>query len=377
MIDSRIDQNYRSRKIVFNVSNNFKIIKIIGQGAYGTVCLAVHLSSGTKVAIKKIELFDKSLITLRTLREIKLLDKFRNHENIISLYDIQKPPDPKNFNEVYLIQEYMPCDLYNIINNQILTDEHVQYFTYQILRGIKMIHSANVIHRDLKPSNILINENCDLKICDFGLARLNNGDDIDNDGNSFSLLTEYVATRWYRAPEIMLNYSQYTTSIDLWSVGCILAELFIYSPLFPGSNYKNQLMLIFQLLGTPNDSDLNFIKSKKAKDYIRSLPVKLKIDFCGFFINHPNRHVKCNGEKINLHGLDLLKKLLVFNPENRITVDDALNHPYFRNYHDPDDEPITTPMTYSDFEFEFDKDKLDSLDLRKKIYKKIIEIRSR
>jgi mitogen-activated protein kinase 1/3 len=159
-----------SRKISFNVSDHYQIIEVVGEGAYGIVCSAVHKPSGRKVAIKKITPFDRSMFCLRTLREIKLLRHF-NHENIISIWDIQKPMSYETFDEVYLIQELMETDLHRVLRTQSLSDDHCQYFTYQTLRALKAMHSANVLHRDLKPSNLLLNANCDLKVCDFGLAR--------------------------------------------------------------------------------------------------------------------------------------------------------------------------------------------------------------
>jgi mitogen-activated protein kinase 1/3 len=198
------------------------------------------------VAIKKITPFDHSMFCLRTLREMKLLRYF-NHENIISILDIQKPRDYQSFTEVYLIQvsktskvhqisltngqELMETDMHRVIRTQDLSDDHCQYFIYQTLRALKAMHSANVLHRDLKPSNLLLNANCDLKVCDFGLARSAASTD-DNSG----FMTEYVATRWYRAPEIMLTFKEYTKAIDVWSVGCILAEMLSGKPLFPGKD---------------------------------------------------------------------------------------------------------------------------------------------
>ena len=201
---------------------------------------ALHRPSGQKVAIKKITPFDHSMFCLRTLREMKLLRYF-NHENvplpnplltkIISILDVQKPKAYDTFTEVYLIQELMETDMHRVIRTQDLSDDHCQYFIYQTLRALKAMHSANVLHRDLKPSNLLLNANCDLKVCDFGLARSANSTE-DNSG----FMTEYVATRWYRAPEIMLTFQEYTKAIDVWSVGCILAEMLSGKPLFPGKD---------------------------------------------------------------------------------------------------------------------------------------------
>lgn len=121
--------------------------------------------------------------------------------------------------------------MHRVIRTQDLSDDHCQYFIYQTLRALKAMHSANVLHRDLKPSNLLLNANCDLKVCDFGLAR-SAASQEDNSG----FMTEYVATRWYRAPEIMLTFKEYTKAIDVWSVGCILAEMLSGKPLFPGKD---------------------------------------------------------------------------------------------------------------------------------------------
>lgn len=184
---------------------------------------------------------------------MKLLRYF-NHENIISILDIQKPRNYETFTEVYLIQvcfdpalklskmnplltrlqELMETDMHRVIRTQDLSDDHCQYFIYQTLRALKAMHSANVLHRDLKPSNLLLNANCDLKVCDFGLAR-SAASTEDNSG----FMTEYVATRWYRAPEIMLTFKEYTKAIDVWSVGCILAEMLNGKPLFPGKDCKH------------------------------------------------------------------------------------------------------------------------------------------
>ncbi|ABN67895.2 serine/threonine protein kinase [Scheffersomyces stipitis CBS 6054] len=364
--------------VVFNVSQSFKVVRVLGEGAYGIVSLAIHVPTGTQVAIKKIEPFDKPLFCLRTLREIKLLSRLSNHENIVQLYDVQQPQDFNSFKEVYIIQEYMPTDLVNVIESQILSEEHVQYFTYQILRGLKLIHSAGVIHRDLKPSNILINENCDLKICDFGLARLDvshpNSSKIPKKGG-ISALTEYVATRWYRAPEIMLNSAQYSSEIDVWSVGCILAEMLTYRPLFPGKDYQNQLQLILQVLGTPMGEDFHSIKSARARSFIKSLKHQVRLDFADLCNNHPSRLQRHGRRKISPQGIDLLERMLAFNPDKRISVDEALSHPFVSRYHDPNDEPTTTPIAAEEFDFDVEKDKLDTMELKRQLYREIKQLR--
>lgn len=348
------------KKIVFNISSDFQLKSLLGEGAYGIVCSAVHKPTGEVVAIKKIEPFDKPIFALRTLREIKILKHFQ-HENIISIFDIQRPESFENFQEVYIIQELMQTDLHKVIQSQNLTDDHIQYFIYQTLRALNTLHGSNVIHRDLKPSNLLINSNCDLKVCDFGLARI-----IDEDESGIHSrmlqenMTEYVATRWYRAPEVMLTAAQYSKEMDIWSVGCILGELFLKRPMFPGRDYRHQLILIFQILGTPSEAELaSCIESERAREYIRSLP------------QHPGYSWQQLFPKVNPLGVDLLSKMLQFDPNKRINALEALQHPYLRQYHDPSDEPQGNPIPTSFFKFDQYKDVLTTKDLKKLLWQEI------
>eukprot|EP01135_Chromosphaera_perkinsii_P001036 Nk52_evm6s157 gene=Nk52_evmTU6s157 len=317
----------------FQVGNRYTQLEYIGEGAYGLVCSAVDTETGEKVAIKKISPFEHHTYCQRTLREIKLLTKF-NHENIINIINFVKVSSIEEMRDVYIVQELMETDLYKLLKTQRLSNDHVCYFLYQALRGLKYIHSANVLHRDLKPSNLLLNANCDLKICDFGLARV--ADPVKDMG----LMTEYVATRWYRAPEIMLNSKAYTEAVDLWSLGCILGEMLGNKPLFPGKHYLNQLNLILNILGTPCMEDLMAIKNEKARSYIQSLPFKERVPWNALY---PDADPLV---------LDLLGRLLTFNPAKRITVENALKHPYLEQYYDQDDEPTSSEPFQHDFEVE-------------------------
>ncbi|XP_004705746.2 mitogen-activated protein kinase 3 [Echinops telfairi] len=283
----------------------------------------------TRVAIKKISPFEHQTYCQRTLREIQILLRFR-HENVIGIRDILRAPTLEGMRDVYIVQDLMETDLYKLLKSQHLSNDHICYFLYQILRGLKYIHSANVLHRDLKPSNLLINTTCDLKICDFGLARIA---DPEHDHTGF--LTEYVATRWYRAPEIMLNSKGYTKSIDIWSVGCILAEMLSNRPIFPGKHYLDQLNHILSILGSPSQEDLNCIINMKARNYLQSLPAKTKVAWAKLF------------PKADPKALELLDRMLTFNPNKRITVEEALAHPYLEQYYDPTDEPVAEePFTF-------------------------------
>merc|ERR1719330_810887 len=260
----------------FKVGPRYNSVRYLGEGAYGVVVEAMDTLTNEKVALKKI----------------------------------------------YIIQSLMETDLHKLLRSQKLSSDHVCYFLYQILRGLKYIHSANVLHRDLKPSNILLNSNCDLKICDFGLARVS-----DPTQDHTGMLTEYVATRWYRAPEVMLNAKGYSKALDIWSVGCILSEMFNNKPLFPGKNYLDQISKIQEVLGTPTEEDTAFIKNAKAKAFLSSLPERPKVGWPKLF------------PKADEKGLDLLDKLLSFDPRRRVDVEGSLAHAYLSPYYDPADEP--------------------------------------
>ncbi|XP_015643952.1 mitogen-activated protein kinase 11 isoform X1 [Oryza sativa Japonica Group] len=245
--------------------NRYEVLEVIGKGSYGLVCSANDIHTGEKVAIKKIHnIFEHISDAARILREIKLLRLLR-HPDIVEIKHIMLPPSKMDFRDIYVVFELMESDLHQVIKaNDDLTREHYQFFLYQMLRALKYIHTANVYHRDLKPKNILANANCKLKICDFGLARV-----AFTDAPTTVFWTDYVATRWYRAPELCGSfYSKYTPAIDIWSIGCIFAEVLIGKPLFPGKNVVHQLDLITDLLGTPS---LDAISQALADPYFNGL----------------------------------------------------------------------------------------------------------
>lgn len=345
------------RALTFQSGPNYEVVDVIGEGAYGVVCSAIHAPSQRRVAIKKISPFDHALFCQRTLREIKLLRHF-NHENIISILDILAPESFERFQEVYLVQELMETDMHRVIKTQELSDDHCQYFVYQTFRALKALHSANVLHRDLKPSNLLLNANCDLKLCDFGLARSSlRSADASQDAATF--MTEYVATRWYRAPEVMLTFKEYTRAIDIWSVGCVLAEMLSGKPLFPGRDYHHQLSLILDILGTPSLDDFYAITSPRSREYLRALPFRKKKPFASLF------------PEANPLAVDLLERCLTFSPKRRIGVEEALGHPYLASYHDPSDEPCAPPLDPSFFDFDNGAAKSKE-ELKELIYQEVI-----
>ncbi|XP_009624520.1 mitogen-activated protein kinase 7-like isoform X1 [Nicotiana tabacum] len=307
---------YTMWQTVFEVDTKYIPIKPIGRGAYGVVCSSVNRETNERVAIKKINnVFSNRIDALRTLRELKLLRHIR-HENVIALKDVMMPIHRSSFKDIYLVYELMDTDLNHIIkSSQPLSNDHCKYFLFQLLRGLKYLHSANILHRDLKPGNLLVNANCELKICDFGLAR------TSRDNGQF--MTEYVVTRWYRAPELLLCCDNYGTSIDVWSVGCIFAEILGRKPLFPGTECLNQLTLILNILGSQPEADLHFIDNQRAKRFIRSLPFSRGTHFSSLF------------PQADPLAIDLLQRMLVFDPSKRITVTEALYHPYLSSLYDP------------------------------------------
>ncbi|KAI0068416.1 mitogen activated protein kinase [Artomyces pyxidatus] len=346
----------------FEVGDDYKLLHSLGEGAYGTVVAALHKPSGRQVAIKKVLPFEHTLFCLRTLRELKLLRFFSEscvNENIISILSIVKPPSLDDFKEIYFIQELMQTDLHRVIRTQKLTDDHCQYFIYQTLRALKSIHSADIVHRDLKPANLLVNANCDLKVCDFGLARSVKQSSTQG-GKDIGMMTEYVATRWYRAPEIMLSFKMYTKAIDVWAVGCILAEMLTGRPLFPGRDYSHQLDLILDVIGTPTLEEFYGITSRRSRDYIRALPIRKRRPFSTLF------------PQASPEAIDFLNKTLTFDPKKRLTVDDALEHPYLTAYHDPDDEPVVSSLDPDYFDFDDHKEALSKIQLKELLYEEVI-----
>ncbi|KAJ7980943.1 Mitogen-activated protein kinase [Quillaja saponaria] len=333
----------------FEITSKYRPpIMPIGRGAYGIVCSVLNSETNEMVAIKKIaNAFDNHMDAKRTLREIKLL-RHLDHENVVGIRDVIPPPLRREFSDVYIATELMDTDLHQIIrSNQGLSEEHCQYFLYQILRGLKFIHSANIIHRDLKPSNLLLNSNCDLKICDFGLARPTSENDY---------MTEYVVTRWYRAPELLLNSSDYTSAIDLWSVGCIFMELMNRKPLFPGKDHVHQMRLLTELLGTPTEADLGLVRNEDAKRYIRQLP------------QYPRQPLARVFSHVNPLAIDLIDRMLTFDPTKRIKVEEALAHPYLSKLHDVADEPVCPEP----FSFEFEQQPLGEEEMKDMIYKEAL-----
>jgi len=305
-----------------HILERYELIQKLGKGAYGIVWKVMDKKYKQHVALKKVfDAFHNATDAQRTYREVMFLQELNGHENIIRLRNIIKAENNK---DLYLVFDFMETDLHHVIRAGILEEVHKQYVIYQLLKGLKYMHSAELIHRDLKPSNILINSDCHIKIGDFGLARslTSSGDDTN------IKLTDYVATRWYRAPEILLGSTKYSKAVDMWSVGCILGELIVGKALFQGTSTLNQIEKVLELIGKPKADDIESIESPHAATILSSISVTKKRSFQNFFPNASEA------------ALDLLRRLLVFNPNNRLTVEEALRHRYVEQFSSPEEEII-------------------------------------
>ncbi|CAA0816358.1 Mitogen-activated protein kinase 19 [Striga hermonthica] len=320
----------------YGEANRYKILEIIGKGSYGVVCAAIDTQTGEKVAIKKItDIFEHISDAIRILREIKLLRLLR-HPDIVEIKRIMMPPSRRDFRDIYVVFELMESDLHQVIKaNDDLTHDHHRFFLYQMLRALKYMHTANVYHRDLKPKNILANANCKLKICDFGLARV-----------AFSDTPTTI-------------FWTYTPAIDIWSVGCIFAEVLTGKPLFPGKSVVHQLDLITDLLGTPSTDTISGVRNEKARKYLMDMRKKRAVPFA---------------EKIpnaDPSALKLLQRLLAFDPKDRPSAEEALADPYFKGLSKIEREPSCQPI--SKLEFEFERRRVTKEDIRELIFREILE----
>ena len=386
--------------INWKVGPSYEIIKQLGAGSYGMVCEARHVPTGERVAIKHVsKIFDDIVDCKRLLREISIL-RYLNHPNVVKIREIIKPDNFDSFNELYVVMEHAQSDLKKLIKSSIhLSNEHIQMIVYNTIAGLTYIHSANILHRDLKPANILINEDCEVKICDFGLARSVVEEtkstlmEIDEEPMALPVasslepkkqgklqrtraglqtkkeLTGHVVTRWYRAPELILLEREYTKAIDVWSLGCVIAELcgmlkenfatfMDRSPLFPGnscfplspdhhtkvrragfpSSNSDQLNIIFEVIGTPDEEDLKLITDEKALIYIRSFGKREKKSLN---LIYPQSHREL---------ISLMESMIIFNSNKRIDCEMALANPYFDSIRDPNKEKKAEVP--ADFEFE-------------------------
>lgn len=313
-----------SEDIDKHVLRKYEIVSKLGKGAYGIVWKAIDKKTREVVALKKVfDAFQNATDAQRTFREIMFLQELNNHENIIKLWNVLKADNDR---DIYLVFEFMDTDLHAVIRANILEEVHKQYIVYQLLKALKYMHSAGMLHRDMKPSNMLLNSDCLVKVCDFGLAR--SIASLTSSSVANPVLTDYVATRWYRAPEILLGSTKYTKGVDIWSIGCILGEMLGGKPTFPGTSTMNQLDRIIEVTARPSAEDIDSIRSPFAANMLESLPPS-KPRFLSEMFPHASPD-----------ALDLLKRCLKFNPSKRITADEALGHPYVAQFHNEVEEPV-------------------------------------
>lgn len=299
------------------LEDRFEIGESIGRGRYGVVAKAYDRHTNTEVAIKQVmDLLSNNSECEKLYREIRFLESFKQHQNILNLVNIIKSANDK---DVYLVLEYMEANLFNAIRAKILNEQHIKYITYQVIKALKYIHSAGVIKRNLKPSHILLNSECKVKLDDFSLAKeVYTLDDWNN-------VTDYNASRWYRAPEMLLAAPSYSQAVDMWSLGCILGEMLIGKTVFPGTCTINQLSLIIQLTGFPCVEEMEDIKGSLS-GLLGNIKTKTVKSFENVFVN------------AGKEAIDLLKKLLQFSPKKRISAEEALAHPYFAEFRVPEEE---------------------------------------
>ncbi|XP_072344084.1 cyclin-dependent kinase 20 [Scyliorhinus torazame] len=285
----------------------YNILGRVGEGAHGIVFKAKHIETGETVALKKVALRKlEDGIPNQALREIKALQEIEDNQYVVKLKDVF--PHGTGF---VLVFEYMLSDLSEVIRNSDwpLTESQVKGYMMMLLKGVTFCHLNSIMHRDLKPANLLISSTGHLKIADFGLARV-----FSNEGDR--LYSHQVATRWYRAPELLYGARKYDEGVDLWAVGCIFGELLNNSPLFPGENDIEQLCCVLRVLGTPNE---------RIWPEITELPDYNKITFK----ENPPIPLEQVVPDASPEAVDLLKRFLIYPSKQRISAAEALLHPYF------------------------------------------------
>ncbi|KER23908.1 kinase domain protein [Opisthorchis viverrini] len=320
----------------FVIPMRYSNLTPIGSGAQGYVVSAYDLVLQQEVAIKKLARpFQNVTQAKRAYRELVLM-RLVNHKNIISLLNAFTPQKTlEDFQDVYLVMELMDANLGQVIHME-LDHERMSYLLYQVLCGLKHLHAAGIIHRDLKPSNIAVRHDCSLKILDFGLARAT--------GNSFTM-TPYVVTRYYRAPEVILGLG-YSENVDIWSVGCIFAEMVLERILFPGTDYVDQWTKITDELGTPSSEFMSRLENS-VRRYLMLRPRTDPRPFSELFPDECFPPSSSEHETLNAdQARDLLYRMLVIDPLERVSVDEALQHPYINVWFDESEVNAPPPGQY-------------------------------
>ncbi|XP_054981322.1 mitogen-activated protein kinase 4 [Sorex araneus] len=311
----------------YDLGGRFIDFQPLGFGVNGLVLSAVDSRACRKVAVKKIALSDARSMK-HALREIKIIRRL-DHDNVVKVYEVLGPQGAELQGELfrlsvaYIVQEYMETDLARLLEQGTLTAEHAKLFMYQLLRGLKYIHSANVLHRDLKPANIFIStEDLVLKIGDFGLARI-----VDQHYSHKGYLSEGLVTKWYRSPRLLLSPNNYTKAIDMWAAGCILAEMLTGRMLFAGAHELEQMQLILETIPV--------IREEDKDELLRVMPCFVSSTW---EVKRPLRKLL---PEVDSEAIDFLEKILTFNPMDRLTAEMGLQHPYLSPYSCPEDEPTS------------------------------------
>ncbi|OAO18066.1 mitogen-activated protein kinase [Blastocystis sp. ATCC 50177/Nand II] len=421
-MDDKIDIGRLIPSLPAQITAKYTIKKELGKGAYGVVYLAENKETKEQVALKRIiNVFRTKTDAKRTLREISILRQC-HHPNIVALKELPVPKDQHTYRSLWVVQEYGGADLSKVVNSSDRgadwDERSVKHILYQLLCGLLYLQSGNLVHRDLKPSNVLLNENMEVKIIDFGLARqmnlqykekkeskaphlssLHSQMDVETAGIQKPAekpamerqLTQHVVTRWYRAPELILLQEYYNAAIDVWSVGCIFAELLQTlepglkpAPLFPGKtcfplsarrsereiNTKldeefhaetHQLMKIFEVIGTPEREDVEGLDEGPMKEFLLDVEKIPPADFSFLF------------PSASEEAIALLKRMLVFSPKHRITVKEAIASPFLEEVRDVEKEVVMDRMLSFPFEFDSGNYEMQLLHLRRLIYEETVD----
>jgi len=339
------------------VSRKYTLNTKLGKGAYGIVWKATKNANSATVALKKIfDAFQNSTDAQRTWREIVYLQALsssgaegKGHENIVKLLDLHKADNDK---DIYLVFEYMETDLHAVIRANILEETHKQYIMYQAFRALMFLHSAGLVHRDMKPANLLLNSECLMKVADFGLARSLSQLAAATPEATPDNMTDYVATRWYRAPEILVGSSKYGTAVDLWSLGCIFGEMLGGRPVFSGNSTLNQIEKIVERIGMPSTAEIEAMRSEYATAMIDSLTTTVSEAGKQSALLEPSARWRAlyPAEQASDDAIDLLNQLLCYQPSGRIQPRDGMKHNFCNQFYDAESEilwdgdPISSEM---------------------------------
>ncbi|KPP62279.1 mitogen-activated protein kinase 4-like [Scleropages formosus] len=312
----------------FDLGGRFSDPRPLGYGTTGLVLSVLDRRSSRRVAVKRLPLRG-ALAVKHALREVKITRRLR-HENVVAVHEVlgpggrPLPPDPTFLPALYVVQECMQTDLARLLEGGPLPSDHAKLFFYQLLRGLKYIHSANVLHRDLKPANIFLNvDQLLLKIGDFGLARI-----VDPHYSHEGYLSEGLVTKWYRSPRLLLSPNNYTKAIDMWAAGCILSEMLTGRMLFAGAHELEQMQLILDTVPVLREED--------RQELMQVMPSYVSQ---GWEVRKSLRELL---PEVDVGAIDFLEQILTFNPIDRLTAEEALAHPFLRQYSCPQDEPTSS-----------------------------------